>query len=220
MLFVSKRTSQASVRAVPPARTGATTECCPSLSRGHRLHLAGDRRRTLEQSHFVYHASATAARGCECIALAPTEPFGYEWDATRHVCGFCEECHGAKGPGTRKRRLTCQGHLGPYEELVAQFQVGTLSKPTSTEGTSSASLLHSWIVALTHVAPLLDRSCATLVDAVTEFPWLAMPPDVGDAWAHLVCAIVSARSEWVTRVVSLLFQNMGLCTLLPLTPQT
>ncbi|WFD19575.1 DNA independent RNA polymerase I transcription factor [Malassezia caprae] len=103
-----------------------------------------------------------------------------------------------------------QGQLAPYEELVAQFQVGTLARPASTDGASSVTLLHSWIVALTHVAPLLDRSCATLVDAVIELPWLALPADAGDAWAHLVCAIVSARSEWVTRVVSLLFQNMGL----------
>lgn len=110
--------------------------------------------------------------------------------------------------------------MAPYEELVAQFQIGSLAKPISADGASSATLLHSWLLALTHVAPLLDRTCATLVDAVTEFPWLAMPTDVGDAWAHLVCAIVSARSEWVTRVVSLLLQNMGLRTLFPLTPQT
>lgn len=218
MLFVSKQTSQAmhSCQATPglAVRHGSALPVAitwPSTPPGGQVEGA----RSI--GFFLYHAGATA-RGCWCTGPAPTEHIGCEWDAPGHVCGFCEECHGTKGPGTWQRRLTCQGHLVPYEELVAQFQIGSCARPAS-DGVPSETLMHSWLVALTHVAPLLDRSCATLVDAVIELPWLAFPADVGNAWAHLVCAIVSARSEWVTRVVSLLFQNMGLRTLHLLTPQ-
>lgn len=97
-----------------------------------------------------------------------------------------------------------KGELGPYEELLAQFHTGA----GGARGPSGA--LQAWLAALSHVAPSLDRSCAELVDAVLEFPWLAAPEPVGDAWVRFVCALVSARSEWVTRVAARLFANFGL----------
>lgn len=106
-----------------------------------------------------------------------------------------------------------QGQFTPYEELVAQFQMGASAIPSSkTSAASSLVQLQAWLSALTHVAPSLDRTCASLVESVAEFPWLAMPDMVADAWVRLVCAIVSARSEWVSHVASLLFQNMSLRT--------
>ncbi|WFD34429.1 DNA independent RNA polymerase I transcription factor [Malassezia cuniculi] len=97
-----------------------------------------------------------------------------------------------------------QGELAPYNELVAQFQVGAQdAKPTST-----AQLL-AWLTALTHVATALDRTCATLVDAVLEYPWLALPDDAANAWVRFTCALVSARGEWVTKTAQLVFRNFG-----------
>ena len=106
-----------------------------------------------------------------------------------------------------------QGQFAPYEELVAQFQMGASAIPSSKNSAASSLVqLQAWLSALTHVAPSLDRTCASLVESVAEFPWLAMPDMVADAWVRLVCAIVSARSEWVSHVASLLFQNMSLRT--------
>lgn len=99
-----------------------------------------------------------------------------------------------------------QGELGPYHELLAQFHSG----PSASTSASSTSQLRSWLGALSHVAPSLDRSCAELVDAVVEFPWLAMPDEVAEAWVRFVCALVSARSEWVSKVATLIFRNFGL----------
>ena len=103
-----------------------------------------------------------------------------------------------------------QGDYAPYDELVAQFQSTGNVMPSTKNTASSVTQLQAWLSALTHVAPSLDRTCVTLVESVTEFPWLAMPEDIADAWVRLVCSIVSARSEWVSHVASLLFQNMNL----------
>ena len=103
-----------------------------------------------------------------------------------------------------------QGDYAPYDELVAQFQSTGNVMPSTKNTASSVTQLQAWLSALTHVAPSLDRTCVSLVESVTEFPWLAMPEDIADAWVRLVCSIVSARSEWVSHVASLLFQNMNL----------
>ncbi|KAI3623292.1 RRN3 [Malassezia furfur] len=58
--------------------------------------------------------------------------------------------------------------------------------------------------------PALDRSCAELVDAVLDYAWLAAPPAVADAWVRFVCALVSARGEWVAQVAARVFANFGM----------
>lgn len=108
--------------------------------------------------------------------------------------------------------LTTQGDTGPYNELVVQFQSG-VTAPSAASAMSarhtSPSQLQSWLTALTHVVASLDRTCVALVDAVLEFPWLAAPTDLGDAWVRFACALVSARSEWTGKVASLVFANFG-----------
>ena len=88
---------------------------------------------------------------------------------------------------------------------MAQFQTGA-----GNERTTSTTQLQSWLAALTHVAPSLDRTGVALFDAVAEFPWLALPDAGADAWIRFVCALVSARGEWVGKVAALSFQNMTL----------
>ncbi|WFD44681.1 DNA independent RNA polymerase I transcription factor [Malassezia psittaci] len=94
--------------------------------------------------------------------------------------------------------------LKPYEELVAQFHT------QAGKDRPSDQALASWFAALSHIAPTLDRSCSELVEAVLEFPWLSMPSNVADAWVRFVCALVSARNEWITKLASLTFSCMGL----------
>ncbi|WFC96702.1 DNA independent RNA polymerase I transcription factor [Malassezia brasiliensis] len=93
-----------------------------------------------------------------------------------------------------------KGDTQPYGELVAQ-----LAGPAATPAARAA-----WLAALSHVAPALDRSCAELLDAVLDYPWLAAPPAVADAWVRFVCALVSARGEWVAQVAARVFANFGL----------
>lgn len=100
-----------------------------------------------------------------------------------------------------------RGDLAPYNELLAQFQVAPSAGGARV---ASPAQLQSWLSALSHVSPLLDRSCTALVDAATEFPWLGMPDDIADAWVRFVCALVSARSEWISKVATLLFENFAL----------
>lgn len=97
-----------------------------------------------------------------------------------------------------------QGELAPYNELVAQFHA---SSP-SDAGPSNAQLV-AWLTALTHVSTSLDRTCAALVDAVLEYPWLALPDDAASAWVRFSCSLVSARGEWVTKMAQLIFRNFG-----------
>lgn len=121
--------------------------------------------------------------------------------APGHVCGVCEECHRTKGQGTSAHApLTLQGDPQPYAELVAQ-----LANHAATPAARAA-----WLAALSHVAPALDRSCAELVDAVLDYAWLAAPPAVADAWVRFVCALVSARGEWVAQVAARVFANFGM----------
>ena len=74
-----------------------------------------------------------------------------------------------------------QGDYAPYDELVAQFQSTGNVMPSTKNTASSVTQLQAWLSALTHVAPSLDRTCVSLVESVTEFPWLAMPEDIADA---------------------------------------
>lgn len=96
------------------------------------------------------------------------------------------------------------GDLAPYNELVAQFHIGSAdARP------ASAAQMLAWLTALTHVATALDRTCAALVDAVLEYPWLALPDDAANAWARFTCALVSARGEWASKTAHLIFRNLA-----------
>lgn len=97
-----------------------------------------------------------------------------------------------------------QGELAPYNELVAQFHAAS----PSDAGPSNAQLV-AWLTSLTHVSTSLDRTCAALVDAVLEYPWLALPDDAASAWVRFSCSLVSARGEWVTKMAQLIFRNFG-----------
>ncbi|PWN51036.1 RNA polymerase I-specific transcription initiation factor RRN3 [Violaceomyces palustris] len=91
------------------------------------------------------------------------------------------------------------GNLGPYMELVAQFQAPS---PTSSTPNTSPTQLRSWLSALSHVVSSLDRSHSQLVENILLLPWATMSEAFSHMWIKFVCSLVSARGEWLTSVLS------------------
>ncbi|KAJ6466697.1 RNA polymerase I-specific transcription initiation factor RRN3 [Mycena vitilis] len=85
-----------------------------------------------------------------------------------------------------------KGISEPYDELVNQF---------STKNTPQPAQLRLWISALSHVVSRLERSHATLVQAVVSIPWTTMDGATVKAYTVFIGMLLSARPEYLSLVL-------------------
>lgn len=89
--------------------------------------------------------------------------------------------------------LICtQGTSEPYDELVNQF---------STKNAPQPAQLRLWISALSHVVSRLERSHATLVQAVVSLPWTTMDGATVKAYTVFIGMLLSARPEYLSLIL-------------------
>ncbi|KAJ7734001.1 RNA polymerase I-specific transcription initiation factor RRN3 [Mycena maculata] len=84
------------------------------------------------------------------------------------------------------------GSSEPFEELVNQF---------STKNAPQPAQLRLWISALSHVVSRLERSHATLVQAVVSMPWTTMDGATVKAYTVFIGMLLSARPEYLSLVL-------------------
>ncbi|KAJ7129326.1 RNA polymerase I-specific transcription initiation factor RRN3 [Mycena epipterygia] len=80
----------------------------------------------------------------------------------------------------------------PFDELVNQFSTKTAPQPAQ---------LRLWISALSHVVSRLERSHATLVQAVVSMPWTTMDGATVKAYTVFIGMLLSARPEYLSLVL-------------------
>ncbi|CAK5262553.1 unnamed protein product, partial [Mycena citricolor] len=86
------------------------------------------------------------------------------------------------------------GTSEPYEELVNQFN--------AKNAQIQPAQLRLWISALSHVVSRLEKSHATLVQAVVGFPWTTMDAATVRAYTVFIGMLLSARPEYLSLVLS------------------
>ncbi|KAF8213904.1 RNA polymerase I-specific transcription initiation factor RRN3 [Mycena galopus ATCC 62051] len=84
------------------------------------------------------------------------------------------------------------GTSEPFDELVNQFSTKTAPQPAQ---------LRLWISALSHVVSRLERSHATLVQAVVAIPWTTMDAATVKAYTIFIGMLLSARPEYLSLVL-------------------
>ncbi|KAJ6515511.1 RNA polymerase I-specific transcription initiation factor RRN3 [Mycena sanguinolenta] len=84
------------------------------------------------------------------------------------------------------------GSSEPFDELVNQFSTKTAPQPVQ---------LRLWISALSHVVSRLERSHATLVQAVVGIPWTTMDASTVKAYTIFIGMLLSARPEYLSLVL-------------------
>ncbi|KAJ7437798.1 RNA polymerase I-specific transcription initiation factor RRN3 [Mycena galericulata] len=84
------------------------------------------------------------------------------------------------------------GTSEPFDELVNQF---------STKNAPQPAQLRLWIAALSHVVSRLERSHATLVQAVVSMPWTTMDGATVTAYTVFIGMLLSARPEYLSLVL-------------------
>ncbi|KAF7352452.1 RNA polymerase I-specific transcription initiation factor RRN3 [Mycena venus] len=84
------------------------------------------------------------------------------------------------------------GTSEPFDELVNQF---------STKNAPQPAQLRLWISALSHVVSRLERSHATLVQAVVSIPWTTMDGATVKAYTVFIGMLLSARPEYLSLVL-------------------
>ncbi|KAJ6538471.1 RNA polymerase I-specific transcription initiation factor RRN3 [Mycena vulgaris] len=84
------------------------------------------------------------------------------------------------------------GTSEPFDELVNQFSTKTAPQPAQ---------LRLWISALSHVVSRLERSHATLVQAVVSMPWTTMDGATVTAYTVFIGSLLSARPEYLSLVL-------------------
>ncbi|KAJ7632092.1 RNA polymerase I-specific transcription initiation factor RRN3 [Mycena rosella] len=84
------------------------------------------------------------------------------------------------------------GTSEPFDELVNQFSTKTAPQPAQ---------LRLWISALSHVVSRLERSHATLVQAVVNMPWTTMDGATVKAYTVFIGMLLSARPEYLSLVL-------------------
>ncbi|PWZ03385.1 RNA polymerase I-specific transcription initiation factor RRN3 [Testicularia cyperi] len=89
------------------------------------------------------------------------------------------------------------GNSGPYIELLVQF-----ANPGNGKSAATVSSLRSLLAALSHVVSDLDRSHSKLVENIFALPWTSMDDSFAQMWIKFVCSLVSARSEWLSPILS------------------
>ena len=94
------------------------------------------------------------------------------------------------------------GNPTHYYELVSAFQtpsVGPGVGPGSAGalGLAPPSTLQSWLTALSAHVSKLDSSHSELVQNIILLPWTTMNESFATGWVRFVCALVSARGEWI-----------------------
>ncbi|KAI0052762.1 RNA polymerase I-specific transcription initiation factor RRN3 [Auriscalpium vulgare] len=95
------------------------------------------------------------------------------------------------------------GSSEAYDELVDQFAL----KKTVGDAPSPTPQLRLWIEALMHVVSRLDRSHASLVDAILRMPWMTMDSSFVKTYTSFVLILVSARPEYLSPVLGKLAQG-------------
>ncbi|KAJ7098804.1 RNA polymerase I-specific transcription initiation factor RRN3 [Mycena belliarum] len=84
------------------------------------------------------------------------------------------------------------GTSDPFDELVNQFSTKTAPQPAQ---------LRLWLSALSHVVSRLERSHATLVQAVVSMPWTTMDGATVKAYTVFIGMLLSARPEYLSLVL-------------------
>ncbi|KDN38632.1 RRN3-domain-containing protein [Tilletiaria anomala UBC 951] len=88
-----------------------------------------------------------------------------------------------------------------YYELVSAFQMPTnnagVAAAAAGRSIASPSTLQSWLTALSSHVSKLDTSHTALVENILLLPWTTMNESFATVWVRFVCALVSARGEWI-----------------------
>ncbi|KAJ7126373.1 RNA polymerase I-specific transcription initiation factor RRN3 [Mycena crocata] len=84
------------------------------------------------------------------------------------------------------------GTSEPFDELVNQF---------STKNAPQPAQLRLWLAALSHVVSRLERSHATLVQAIVSMPWTTMDGATVKAYTVFIGMLLSARPEYLSLVL-------------------
>ncbi|KAJ3511569.1 hypothetical protein NLJ89_g4025 [Agrocybe chaxingu] len=106
------------------------------------------------------------------------------------------------------------GVADSFDELVAQFSIfssSSLSSSTSKRSQMPNQQGHSpvdtaqirlWLVALSHVVSRLERTHATLVDAIVNMPWMTLDNATVKSYTVFIGMLLSARPEYLSLVLA------------------
>ncbi|KAG0347858.1 hypothetical protein BG004_006731 [Podila humilis] len=94
-----------------------------------------------------------------------------------------------------------QGNAGPYEDLIAQL---TVTKPAPL---TPAKLLQ-WTQALSQCISVIDKSCASLIDAMLQIDWLGQDDNFVQYYLSFLGNVVSAQAVYVVPVQCMLVKKL------------
>ncbi|KAI9487923.1 RNA polymerase I-specific transcription initiation factor RRN3-domain-containing protein [Zychaea mexicana] len=97
-----------------------------------------------------------------------------------------------------------QGNLKRYEELASLL----LTDPNHADAPSALKLF-LWIQILSENVSQLDKSCATLVEAVLNIDWAFREDKFADAYVAFLEHLVSAHAFYVVPVIRKLVKGFG-----------
>ncbi|KAK2466017.1 hypothetical protein APHAL10511_001659 [Amanita phalloides] len=93
------------------------------------------------------------------------------------------------------------GIAGPFDELVSQFNIKRISKNQSTPSYQPGQL-RLWFSALSHVVSRLERTHASLVQAIVNMPWTTLDSATVKSYTSFLGNLISARPEYLSLVLS------------------
>ncbi|KAI0057541.1 RNA polymerase I-specific transcription initiation factor RRN3 [Artomyces pyxidatus] len=96
------------------------------------------------------------------------------------------------------------GNSEPFDELVDQFNL----KKTSGDAPSPVPQLRLWLQALMHVVSRLDRTHASLVEAIVRMPWMTMDSSFVKSYTSFIEILVSARPEYLSLVLGKIAEGL------------
>ncbi|KAG0171845.1 hypothetical protein DFQ28_008600 [Apophysomyces sp. BC1034] len=103
-----------------------------------------------------------------------------------------------------------QGNSLRYNELIS-----LLTKSPSQSEALSPQKLYVWILVLSQSVSLLDKSCASLVDAILRVDWAVRNRSFADAFINFLENLVSAHSVYVVPVLNTLVTGLRYRSQLP-----
>ncbi|KAF8351692.1 RNA polymerase I-specific transcription initiation factor RRN3 [Amanita rubescens] len=93
------------------------------------------------------------------------------------------------------------GITDAFDELVSQFNIKRVSNDNSTPPYQPAQL-RLWFSALSHVVSRLERTHATLVQAIVGMPWTTLDGATVKSYTIFLGNLVSARPEYLSLILS------------------
>ena len=76
-----------------------------------------------------------------------------------------------------------------------------------TQSRVDAAEIRLWLAALTHVVSRLERTHATLVDAIVNMPWMTLDNATVKSYTIFIGMLLSARPEYLSLVLAKIAQG-------------